>query len=103
MQRIAELFIEAGVPPGVFQIVHGGAEVVTALCDHTHISAVTFVGSSKVAEIVSNRCHAINKRVLALGGAKNHLIALPDCDIGKLNLYLNSSDCKTLSPTRILF
>jgi hypothetical protein len=46
-------------------------------------NAVTFVGSSKVAEIVSNRCHAVNKRVLALGGAKNHLVALPDCDVGK--------------------
>lgn len=82
LQRIVELMTEAGVPPGVFQIVHGAAEVVTSMCDHPDISAVTFVGSSKVAEIVSTRCHAVNKRVLALGGAKNHLIALPDCDVG---------------------
>ena len=82
MQRIAELMVEAGVPPGVFQIVHGAAEIVTAMCDHKDISAVTFVGSSKVAQIVANRCHAVNKRVLALGGAKNHLVALPDCDVG---------------------
>lgn len=82
MQRMAELLTQAGIPPGVFQIVHGGVDVVTAMCDHPGISAVTFVGSSKVAEIVSNRCHAVNKRVLALGGAKNHLIALPDCDTG---------------------
>jgi acyl-CoA reductase-like NAD-dependent aldehyde dehydrogenase len=52
------------------------------MCDHPDIAAVTFVGSSKVAEIVSNRCHAVNKRVLALGGAKNHLVALSDCDVG---------------------
>ena len=80
MQRIAELFVEAGVPPGVFQIVHGAAEVVTSMCDHRGIAAMTFVGSSKVAEIVATRCRAINKRVLALGGAKNHLVALSDCD-----------------------
>jgi len=82
MMRIVELMTEAGIPPGVFQIVHGAAEIVTGMCDHPDISAVSFVGSSKVAEIVANRCRALNKRVLALGGAKNHLIALPDCDIG---------------------
>jgi malonate-semialdehyde dehydrogenase (acetylating)/methylmalonate-semialdehyde dehydrogenase len=82
MMRMSELMIEAGVPAGVFQIVHGAAEVVTGMCDHPDIAAVTFVGSSKVAEIVSNRCHAVNKRVLALGGAKNHLVALSDCDVG---------------------
>lgn len=82
MQKMVEYFIEAGVPPGVFQIVHGTAEVVTSLCDHPEISAVTFVGSSKVAEIVYKRCTGLNKRVLALGGAKNHLVALPDCDVG---------------------
>ena len=52
------------------------------MCDHKGISALTFVGSSKVAEIVYKRCTSLNKRVLALGGAKNHLIALPDCDVG---------------------
>lgn len=82
MQRIAELLVEAGVPPGVFQIVHGAVDVVTAMCDHKDIAAVTFVGSSKVAEIVASRCHSTHKRVLALGGAKNHLVALPDCDVG---------------------
>lgn len=82
MMKIAALMAEAGVPAGVFQIVNGTVEVVTSICDHPGISAVTFVGSSKVAKIVSDRCHALNKRVLALGGAKNHLIALPDCDVG---------------------
>ena len=81
MQRMVELMVTAGVPPGVFQIVHGAAEVVTSMCDHPDISAVSFVGSSKVAEIVTKRCQAVNKRVLALGGAKNHLLALPDCDV----------------------
>mmetsp|Transcript_118802 Transcript_118802/g.233338 ORF Transcript_118802/g.233338 Transcript_118802/m.233338 type:complete len:517 (-) Transcript_118802:99-1649(-) len=81
MQRMLEFMVAAGMPAGVFQIVHGAAEVVTAMCDHPDINAVSFVGSSKVAEIVSKRCHAVNKRVLALGGAKNHLLALPDCDV----------------------
>jgi len=80
MMRMTELMVQAGIPKGVFQIVHGAAEVVTAMCDHPDIAAVTFVGSSKVAEIVSNRCNALHKRVLALGGAKNHLVALPDCN-----------------------
>lgn len=82
MQRIAELMSEAGIPPGVFQIVHGAVDVVNAFCDHPDIAAVSFVGSSKVANIVTQRCNQTNKRVLALGGAKNHLIALPDCDVG---------------------
>lgn len=81
MQRMAELMVEAGMPPGVFQIVHGAVSIVTQICDHPNINAVTFVGSSKVAEIVSKRCCGNNKRVLALGGAKNHLIALSDCDV----------------------
>jgi len=80
MQRISELMTEAGVPPGVFQIVHGAVDVVNRMSDHPDIAAVSFVGSSKVADIVATRCHANNKRVLALGGAKNHLLALPDCD-----------------------
>lgn len=81
MRRVCELMHEAGVPPGVFQLVHGAVPVVNALCDHPDISAVSFVGSSRVAELVANQCHAKNKRVLALGGAKNHLVALPDCDV----------------------
>jgi methylmalonic acid semialdehyde dehydrogenase len=82
MMRIAELMIEAGMPPGVFQIVNGAVDVVNSMCEHPDIAALTFVGSSKVAQIVSSKCHAMNKRVLALGGAKNHLIALSDCDVG---------------------
>lgn len=82
MQRVIELFIMAGVPPGVIQVVHGAVEVVTSMCKHPKISAVTFVGSSKVAGIVADSCRANNKRFLALGGAKNHLVACPDCDAG---------------------
>lgn len=80
MHRIIKLWERAGGPPGVFQMVNGAVPVVEALCDHPDVSAVTFVGSSRVAELVAQRCRAINKRVLALGGAKNHLVALPDCD-----------------------
>lgn len=54
---------------------------VQALCDHPYVEAVTFVGSSKIAEMVSKRCRAQNKRALALGGAKNHLVAAPDCNL----------------------
>jgi len=81
MNFVADLIKQAGYPDGVFQIVNGAVDVVNALCDNPGISAVTFVGSSKVAELVYRRCTALNKRVLALGGAKNHLVALPDCDV----------------------
>lgn len=81
MRRIMGLFEKAGIPPGVVQIVNGGVDAVNAICDHPQIKAVTFVGSSKVAGIVQKRCRDLNKRVLALGGAKNHLVALPDCNI----------------------
>lgn len=80
MTRIAQLLHQAGVPPGVFQVIQGQVECVNAICDHPEIRAVSFVGSSKVAEIVAKRCRALNKRVVALGGAKNHLVALPDAD-----------------------
>lgn len=81
MRRVAELLQQAGVPEGVFQIVNGKEEVVTSLCDHPKVAALTFVGSSRVAQIVARRCRAIDKRVLALGGAKNHLVALPDAEV----------------------
>lgn len=68
------------LPPGVFQIVNGGRAAAEALCDAEKVKAVTFVGSSGVAKAVAARCHAANKRVLALGGAENHLVALPDCE-----------------------
>jgi methylmalonic acid semialdehyde dehydrogenase len=79
MKRIVSLMVEAGIPKGVFQMVQGDVVAVNALCDHQDIAALTFVGSSKVAQIVAKRCRNVDKRVLALGGAKNHLIVLPDC------------------------
>lgn len=76
--RTAELLTEAGLPPGVFNVVNGKRPVVEALCDHPGIRAVTFVGSTAVARSVYLRATGQLKRVLALGGAKNHLIVLPD-------------------------
>mmetsp|Transcript_9092 Transcript_9092/g.10498 ORF Transcript_9092/g.10498 Transcript_9092/m.10498 type:complete len:535 (+) Transcript_9092:48-1652(+) len=81
MRRVAEIFVEAGLPRGVFGMLQGSKEVVEGLIDHPDVKAVTFVGSSPVASAVATRCRNLNKRVVALGGAKNHLVALPDCDI----------------------
>lgn len=76
--KIAELLKEAGLPDGVFNVVHGDVEMVEAICDHPGIEAVSFVGSTKVAKIVYQRATSNYKRCLALGGAKNHLMVLPD-------------------------
>ena len=76
--RIAELLKEAGLPDGVFNIINGDKDMVEAICDHPGIDAVSFVGSTKVAKLVYIRASASLKRVLALGGAKNHLLVLPD-------------------------
>lgn len=81
MRRVAELFEQAGFPEGVFNMVQGTKVAVEALIDHADVKAVTFVGSSPVANIVATRCRALNKRVTALGGAKNHLVVLPDCEV----------------------
>jgi len=78
---LAPLFKQAGFPDGAFQLVHGGKDVVEAICAHPDIQAVSFVGSSAVAEIVATQCHRVGKRVVALGGAKNHLVAASDCDV----------------------
>ena len=76
--RLAELFLEAGLPPGVFNVVHGGREVVEALCVHPEIAAVSFVGSSGVAGRVYELAARHGKRVQSAGGAKNVLLAMPD-------------------------
>jgi len=78
--RLREHLIEAGLPEDAFQLVHGAREVVESLVDHPGIQALAFVGSSKVARIVYERGTRLGKRVLALGGAKNHLVLLPDAD-----------------------
>jgi malonate-semialdehyde dehydrogenase (acetylating)/methylmalonate-semialdehyde dehydrogenase len=93
--RIAELLAEAGLPEGVLQIVHGGKETVEAICDHPGIQAISFVGSTKVAKVVYRRGTATLKRVLALGGAKNHLIVMPDADLDMTasNVVASMSGC----------
>jgi malonate-semialdehyde dehydrogenase (acetylating)/methylmalonate-semialdehyde dehydrogenase len=80
-QRVVELAEEAGLPPGVLNVVHGARECVEAICDHPDVVGVSFVGSSRVAAIVYRRASAAGKRVQALGGAKNYLIVLPDADM----------------------
>eukprot|EP00924_Labyrinthula_sp_SR-Ha-C_P004787 snap_masked-scaffold_1-processed-gene-12.7-mRNA-1 protein AED:0.00 eAED:0.00 QI:0/-1/0/1/-1/1/1/0/497 len=79
MNKFCELILKAGFPPGVFQIVHGGKEVVQHLIESPKTSAVTFVGSSAVAKIVYHNATKLCKKVISLGGAKNHLVALEDC------------------------
>lgn len=77
---IGERIIEAGFPPGVFSIVNGGREAVEAICNHSGIKAVAFVGSSPVAKSVYETASANGKRALCLGGAKNAIIVVPDAD-----------------------
>jgi malonate-semialdehyde dehydrogenase (acetylating)/methylmalonate-semialdehyde dehydrogenase len=93
--RLAELLKEAGLPDGVFNIVHGDVEIVEAICDHPSIEAVSFVGSTKVAKIVYQRATKSYKRALALGGAKNHLMVLPDAIPGMTaqNVAASMSGC----------
>ena len=93
--RIADLLKRAGLPPGVFQVVHGGQDAVEAICDHPDIAAVSFVGSTKVAKIVYRRATSNLKRCLALGGAKNHLIVMPDADrdMAATNIVASMSGC----------
>lgn len=79
--RLAEIFKEAGLPDGVLNIVNGGKETVEALCDSTVVKALGFVGSTKVAKIVYARGAQTGKKVVGLGGAKNHLLVVPDADL----------------------
>ena len=78
--RLVELALEAGIPNGVLNVVHGAAEVVDAICDHPDIKAVSFVGSTRVGTHVYNRASLNGKRVQCMMGAKNHAIVLPDAN-----------------------
>ncbi|MGZ8764414.1 MAG: CoA-acylating methylmalonate-semialdehyde dehydrogenase [Acidimicrobiia bacterium] len=78
---IADLWAEAGLPPGVFNVVHGDAEAVNAILTHPGIRAVSFVGSTPIARHVYETAAVHGKRVQALGGAKNHMVVLPDADL----------------------
>jgi malonate-semialdehyde dehydrogenase (acetylating)/methylmalonate-semialdehyde dehydrogenase len=93
--KLAELLKEAGLPDGVLNIVHGDVEIVEAICDHPGIEAVSFVGSTKVAKIVYQRATSHFKRCLALGGAKNHLMVLPDAkpEMTAMNVAASMSGC----------
>jgi malonate-semialdehyde dehydrogenase (acetylating) / methylmalonate-semialdehyde dehydrogenase len=93
--RIAELLKEAGLPDGVFNIVNGAQESVETLCDHTGIEALTFVGSTRAAKAVYVRSTSHLKRALCLGGAKNHLILLPDANetMAASNIIASMSGC----------
>ena len=81
--RLGELMLEAGLPPGVLNVVHGDKVAVDAILDSATIKAVSFVGSSDIAHYVYSRGTANNKRVQAMGGAKNHAVVLPDADMGQ--------------------
>lgn len=93
--RLAEILKEAGLPDGVFNVVHGDEEIVNAICDHPGIEAVSFVGSSKIAKLVYRRATGNYKRCLALGGAKNHLMVLPDAvpNMTAQNVVASMSGC----------
>ena len=93
--RLAELLKQAGLPDGVLNIVHGDSTIVEAICDHPGIEAVSFVGSTKVAKLVYRRATYNYKRCVALGGAKNHLLVLPDAIPGMTaqNIVASMSGC----------
>jgi len=79
--KIAEYLKKAGLPKSVFQVLHGSREIVEGICDHTEIKAIAFVGSSGVAKTVYTRSTNLGKRAICLGGAKNHMIVVPDADL----------------------
>jgi len=93
--KIAELLKEAGLPAGVFNVVNGDKTIVEAICDHPGIAAVSFVGSTPIAKVVYIRATANLKRCVALGGAKNHLIVLPDAhpEMTASNVAASMSGC----------
>jgi malonate-semialdehyde dehydrogenase (acetylating)/methylmalonate-semialdehyde dehydrogenase len=82
--RLAELMKEAGLPDGILNVVHGDKEMVDAILDHPEIKAVSFVGSSDIAQYIYTRGSSTGKRVQAFGGAKNHGIVMPDADLDQV-------------------
>jgi len=82
--RLAELMLEAGLPEGVLQVVHGDKVAVDALLEHDDIKAVSFVGSSNIAHYIAQSCSKHGKRFQAMGGAKNHGIIMPDADMDQV-------------------
>ncbi|HWL98515.1 MAG TPA: CoA-acylating methylmalonate-semialdehyde dehydrogenase, partial [Nocardioidaceae bacterium] len=88
---VARLWAEAGLPDGVFNVVHGDKEAVDALLDHPEVAAVSFVGSTPIARYIHQRASTAGKLVQALGGAKNHAIVLPDADLDYASDHLIAS------------
>src|ERR1700682_1192197 len=91
MRRVVELLEKTGLPKGVVNLINGGREVVDALCDHPTIRAVSFVGSTPVANHVYQRPAASGKRMQCQGGAKNHVIVLPDADMDLAKQIISDS------------
>jgi malonate-semialdehyde dehydrogenase (acetylating) / methylmalonate-semialdehyde dehydrogenase len=81
--RLADLWIEAGLPPGIFNVVNGGKEAVDAILDDPDIAAIGFVGSTSIAEYIYGRGCSNGKRVQCFGGAKNHMVIMPDADMSQ--------------------
>jgi malonate-semialdehyde dehydrogenase (acetylating)/methylmalonate-semialdehyde dehydrogenase len=88
---VAELWRQAGLPEGVFNVVHGDKVAVDALLDHPDVAAVSFVGSTPIARYIHTRASANGKRVQALGGAKNHAVILPDADMDFASDHLSAA------------
>jgi len=107
MNYLAGLIKQAGIPDGVFQIVNGGRETVEALTDHPDIKALTFVGSSAIAKLVSERSMLAGKRALCMGGAKNHLCVLPDanydmCTTDIMNSFAGSTGQRCMAASVLI-
>jgi malonate-semialdehyde dehydrogenase (acetylating)/methylmalonate-semialdehyde dehydrogenase len=91
MQRLFELFDQLGLPPGVLNMVNGGKDAVDALLDHPAVRAISFVGSTPIARYVYSRGSSSGKRVQAQGGAKNHVVVLPDAEMEMTAQIINDS------------
>ena len=91
IQRTYELLAQTGLPKGVVNLVNGGKAVVNALLDHPKVRAISFVGSTPVAKYVYERSGAAGKRAQCQGGAKNHVIVLPDADMKMATQIINDS------------
>jgi len=89
--KLAELIDEAGFPPGVYNVVHGGADVASILLEHPDIKGVTFVGSTKVGKGIYKKCGETGKRAIVQGAAKNFMVVIPDCDVDRTIAALMTS------------
>ena len=89
MTRVTEMIHEIGFPPGVFNLVHGDKRAAEALLNSRDIAGISFVGTSKVGRIIAERCTETGKRFQAMGGAKNHLVAMPDAKMDEIATWLH--------------